>query len=182
MKNAEQIAFWNGDVGATWVAHNALMEAMLAPLGERVMDTLTLSADTRALDVGCGCGQPSLSLAQRIGPGGTVTGIDISAPMLALAAAIRSRRQRRGPGAEADAQIHAFELIPLTWSSRFGVMFLTPSRRLPAYGGDVFTGNTGFLLLATAGSQSVYDSARNGRPGASAAPAGATQITRALRL
>ena len=46
MKNAEQIAFWNGDVGATWVAHNALMEAMLAPLGERVMDTLALSADT----------------------------------------------------------------------------------------------------------------------------------------
>ena len=90
MKNAEQIAFWNGDVGATGRAQ-CLMEAMLAPLGERVMDTLALSADTRALDVGCGCGQPSLSLARRIGSGGTVTGIDISAPMLALARSLANQ-------------------------------------------------------------------------------------------
>ena len=39
MKNAEQIAFWNGDVGATWVAHNALMEAMLAPLAPAPITT-----------------------------------------------------------------------------------------------------------------------------------------------
>ncbi len=127
MKNAEQIAFWNGDVGATWVAHNALMEAMLAPLGERVMDTLALSADTRALDVGCGCGQPSLSLARRIGPDGAVTGIDISAPMLALARSLANQESVDSAPVqflEADAQIYAFE--PDSFDvvfSRFGVMF-----------------------------------------------------------
>ena len=136
MKNAEQVAFWNGDVGATWVAHNALMEAMLAPLGERVMDTLALNADTRALDVGCGCGQPSLSLAQRIGPGGTVTGIDISAPMLALARSMAN--QESGDSApvqflEADARSMPLNRIPLTSSFRDSAScsLRTPSRLLP---------------------------------------------------
>ena len=72
-------------MAANWVEHDALMEAMLAPVGEKILDTLTLTAGTRALDVGCGCGHPTLSLAHRIGPAGSVTGIDVSAPMLALA-------------------------------------------------------------------------------------------------
>ena len=62
MHNEDQIAFWNGDMAANWVEHDALMEAMLAPLGERVLDTLTLTAGTRALDVGCGSISPNPQL------------------------------------------------------------------------------------------------------------------------
>ena len=40
MQNAAQIEFWNSDTAKNWVTHDALMEAMLAPLGERVMDAL----------------------------------------------------------------------------------------------------------------------------------------------
>ena len=97
MHNEEQIAFWNGDMAANWVEHDALMEAMLAPVGERVLDTLTLTAGTRALDVGCGCGHPTLSLAHRIGPAGSVTGIDVSAPMLALAEHWRRQTVQNAP-------------------------------------------------------------------------------------
>ena len=127
MHNEEQIAFWNGDMAANWVEHDALMEAMLAPLGERVLDTLTLTAGTRALDVGCGCGHPTLSLAHRIGPAGSVTGIDVSAPMLALAeqlAAADSSERAAVTFLQADAQTHAFEPASLdVVFSRFGVMF-----------------------------------------------------------
>ena len=38
--NAKQIEFWNGETGRNWVTHDSLMEAMLQPLGESVMDTL----------------------------------------------------------------------------------------------------------------------------------------------
>ena len=38
MQNKSQIEFWNGDTGRNWVAYDALMEAMLQPIGETVMD------------------------------------------------------------------------------------------------------------------------------------------------
>ena len=121
--NATQIEFWNGETGRNWVTHDALMEAMLQPLGESVMDALAPAPGEHVLDVGCGCGHTSLSLADRVGAEGSVTGIDISAPMLAVAshfAAGRSSIQF----VEADAQTHAFE--PERYDmvfSRFGVMF-----------------------------------------------------------
>ena len=121
--NATQIEFWNGETGRNWVTHDALMEAMLQPLGESVMDALAPAPGEHVLDVGCGCGHTSLSLADRVGVEGSVTGIDISAPMLAVAshfAAGRSSIQF----VEADAQTHAFE--PERYDivfSRFGVMF-----------------------------------------------------------
>ena len=127
MPNSDQIACWNGDMAANWVEHNALMEAMLAPVGERILDTLSLPATARALDVGCGCGLPTLSLAQRIGPDGSVIGIDVSAPMLALAEelAVQDTADRAEVTfLEADAQTHAFkpESLEIVFS-RFGVMF-----------------------------------------------------------
>ncbi len=58
---------------------------MLQPLGEVVIETLAPIAGERVLDIGCGCGHTSLSLAQRVGTEGAITGIDISAPMLSVA-------------------------------------------------------------------------------------------------
>ena len=103
------------------------MEAMLAPVGERIVDTLSLPANARALDVGCGCGHTTLALARRIGPGGSVTGVDVSAPMLALAEelAVQDTADRAEVTfQEADAQTHAFkpESLEIVFS-RFGVMF-----------------------------------------------------------
>ena len=83
--NATQIEFWNGETGHNWVTHDALMEAMLQPLGESVMDTLAPQPGEHVLDIGCGCGHTSLSLAERVGAEGSVTGVDISKPMLAIA-------------------------------------------------------------------------------------------------
>ena len=39
------------------------------------------------VDIGCGTGASSIALAERVGPSGEVLGIDVSAPMLARAAA-----------------------------------------------------------------------------------------------
>lgn len=126
-KNATQIEFWNGETGQNWVSHDALMEAMLQPLGEAVMDSLSPKPGEHVLDIGCGCGHTSLSLADRVGAEGSVTGIDISAPMLAVAsqlAAGHNAGHKSVQFLEADAQTHRF--TPESYDaafSRFGVMF-----------------------------------------------------------
>ena len=127
IKNATQIEFWNGETGQNWVSHDALMEAMLQPLGKAVMDSLSPKPGEHVLDIGCGCGHTSLSLADRVGAEGSVTGIDISAPMLAVASQLATEHNAGHKSVqflEADAQTHRFTLESYDAAfSRFGVMF-----------------------------------------------------------
>ena len=107
--NADQIAYWNNSAGATWAALQDRLDRQIEPLGQRAMDAGAPKAGEQVLDIGCGCGQTSLELAQRVGPTGQVLGVDISEPMLEVA-------RRRGGEAgmanvsflAADAQTQAF--------------------------------------------------------------------------
>jgi SAM-dependent methyltransferase len=123
--NAEQIQYWNELAGQKWVALQPLLDTQLSPLGQRVMERAGVASGERVLDVGCGCGNSTLDLARRVGPAGTVTGIDISTVMLE-----RARQAAREAGVtqvrfeNADAQTHCFS--PGSFDvlfSRFGVMF-----------------------------------------------------------
>jgi SAM-dependent methyltransferase len=121
--NTEQIRYWNDTAGPKWVARGRLLDAQIAPLGRLAMDRAGLAAGERVLDVGCGCGETTVELAQRVGPGGAVTGIDVSAPMLAVARD-RTHDLRNVGFTQADAQTHAWP--PGAYDvvfSRFGVMF-----------------------------------------------------------
>jgi len=121
--NAEQEKYWNETAGPTWVRLNDVLDRMIAPIGGLAMDRARLVAGERVLDVGCGCGNTTVELARRVAPGGSVTGVDVSAPMLALAreraAKVDGVRFEQG-----DAQVHpfppsAFDVV----FSRFGLMF-----------------------------------------------------------
>ena len=123
--NAEQIEYWNVQVGSKWLAENARLDAMLAPLGLAALDRAKPGNGERVLDVGCGVGQTSLQLAARVGPTGSVLGVDISAPMLARARErARAEKLANVNFENADAQTYAFtpESVDLVFS-RFGVMF-----------------------------------------------------------
>ena len=123
--NAEQIVYWNETAGPKWVALQELLDAQIAPLGLATMDLLGVAAGDRVLDVGCGTGQTSVELARRVGPSGTVTGVDLSSPMLARARE-RAGSARRDNVAfvQADAQTHGFDAGTAdVCFSRFGVMF-----------------------------------------------------------
>ncbi|MEX2206589.1 MAG: class I SAM-dependent methyltransferase [Myxococcota bacterium] len=123
--NAEQIEYWNVQAAPTWLAENARLDAMLAPLGLAAMERARPAAGERVLDVGCGVGQTSLQLASRVGPSGSVLGVDISAPMLERARARASAEKLANVRFEnADAQTCAFtpDSVDLIFS-RFGVMF-----------------------------------------------------------
>src|SRR2546430_14703208 len=84
--NAEQIRYWNEAAGPKWVAFQKVIDAQIAPLGERAVDRAGIAPGERVIDVGCGCGDTTIALARRVGPTGLVLGVDISAPMLERAA------------------------------------------------------------------------------------------------
>jgi SAM-dependent methyltransferase len=123
--NPDQVAYWNEQGGRTWAELNDLLDRQIRDVGLKGIEALAPAPGERVLDVGCGGGQTSLLIADRVGAGGAVTGADISRPMLTLA---RQRAEGR-PNVrfvEADAQVHAFEAAAFdAVFSRFGVMFFS---------------------------------------------------------
>ena len=118
--NTDQIEFWNGDAASQWVSAQSALDAMLEPLSAIAIDAANVSAGERVLDIGCGCGGTSLTLAAA---GASVTGVDISAPMLAHAT---ERANAEGADArfeEGDASVATFNGDYQLLFSRFGVMF-----------------------------------------------------------
>jgi SAM-dependent methyltransferase len=88
---------------------------MLAPLGALAMDGLTLSPGDRVLDIGCGAGATTRALVER---GARAVGVDISAPLLAVARALGG-----GEYLLADAGADPLPGLFDAAFSRFGVMF-----------------------------------------------------------
>jgi len=124
--NAGQVEYWNGDVGQRWARSQDRLDRAFQPLTAALIERAAPRPGERAADIGCGCGDLSLMLADRLGAEGRVLAVDVSRPMLERA------RQRALAGAgrmaidwqEADAAAWpfpegGFDLLV----SRFGVMF-----------------------------------------------------------
>jgi SAM-dependent methyltransferase len=109
--------------GEAWTRLQEQTDAQLDAFGREVMARLGVARGGRVVDVGCGCGQTLLELADLVGPEGRVLGVDISEPMLGRA---RERAADR-PSVSvclADAQTYAFPPAGFDAAfSRFGVMF-----------------------------------------------------------
>jgi SAM-dependent methyltransferase len=58
---------------------------VLRPITERLLLKAGLRPGMRVLDLGCGAGDVSLLVAERVGPGGVVVGVDIAERAVALA-------------------------------------------------------------------------------------------------
>tara|TARA_Y100001933_G_scaffold46841_1_gene44678 strand:- start:1057 stop:1887 length:831 start_codon:yes stop_codon:yes gene_type:complete len=117
--NAQQIDYWNGEAGHTWVAAQDRLDRMLAPITEALLARAAAAAGERIVDVGCGCGETTLALA---GAGARVWGIDISEPMLAHAKA-RAAGNPSVAFSRTDAATQSFTDDHELVFSRFGVMF-----------------------------------------------------------
>jgi SAM-dependent methyltransferase len=83
--NADMLAFWNGTGGENWVARQEHTDITLTPVTDALLAFAAPRAAERVVDIGCGCGAPTLEFARAVGPTGRVTGLDISGPMLAEA-------------------------------------------------------------------------------------------------
>lgn len=121
---------WNGDSGDRWAANLARLDVMLEDFGNAAIRAANAQPGEQILDIGCGSGTSTFPLAERVGPGGRVLGVDISEQLVEVA---RAAAPARAPveflcadAATAPLRRGSFDLL----FSRFGVMFLmTRSRR-----------------------------------------------------
>lgn len=108
-----------------WIAFQPALDAMLEPLGRSVQTRLSVAPGEAVLDVGCGCGSTTLALATAVGPTGSVTGIDLSPAMIAVAreaaatAGLTNVDVVEGDAATYPYRPHAYDVI----FSRLGTMF-----------------------------------------------------------
>jgi len=113
---------WNDE---RWTAAWPNREKLTSAVSPHLLRAMAPRKGQRVVDVGCGGGDTSLSLAQAVGPTGYVVGVDISAALLDLA-----RRRARDAGlpnltfVEADMQTESIGKGPFDVAlSQFGVMF-----------------------------------------------------------
>lgn len=123
----DQNTLWNGHGGQIWVAQQAILDGLFQPMADLLVAELPETV-TQLLDIGCGTGA-SLLAAAAARPSAHCTGVDISAPMLAMA---RGRAESAGLDADffvADAQRHPLPSAHFDWiQSRLGVMFFEDSQ------------------------------------------------------
>lgn len=121
--NSQQNEQWNRVSGPIWVAQQAILDRMLAPLIPHLVARSAPGQGRHVLDIGCGAGALTLAMARAVGPVGHSLGVDISAPLVAAARA-NGADTPNAAFIEGDAQICAFR--PQAYDavvSRFGVMF-----------------------------------------------------------
>src|SRR3954470_11086017 len=125
--NAGQFAYWNGPNGQGWAKQQQKRDRDHAPLTKALLELAAPQAGEHVLDIGCGSGTTTLALAERVGPAGRVLGIDISAPMLAVA---RSRAATHSNIELVEGDVTDYAFKPRSFDlgfSQLGVMFFADS-------------------------------------------------------
>lgn len=115
---------WAGDMGARWLASLDRFEGMIAPIGAALLSRAGYPPGERVLDLGCGGGATTLSIAEAVGREGAALGLDV-APMLI------ERATERAAAARSTARFVCADAATATLSeapfdrlfSRFGSMF-----------------------------------------------------------
>jgi SAM-dependent methyltransferase len=122
--NDEQNKLWNGPAGAAWIDAQESLDGMFRPFENLLVEAASAAGARRVLDVGCGTGATTLSVARRLGPHARCVGLDISQPMIELARARAAREKQAAEFVVGDAQTQSPVGAPFDMLiSRFGVMF-----------------------------------------------------------
>src|SRR5262245_290958 len=105
----EQERHWNGTGARAWIDAQELLDRILQPFEDLLIDAVAARSPSCVLDVGCGTGSTTFAVARLLGAKGRSVGIDISDPMIAMARD-RAYREIIAPCfVSADAQRHMFE-------------------------------------------------------------------------
>ena len=136
--NAAQAQRWNGESGRHWIAHRERHLAVHQRLVPHLFGAARISPGERVLDIGCGCGATTIAAARvasgpaggargpgEPGSGGSALGLDLSAPMLAVARRLAAEAGvANAHFVQGDAQVYPLrrDFYDVMISS-FGVMF-----------------------------------------------------------
>jgi ubiquinone/menaquinone biosynthesis C-methylase UbiE len=111
-----------------WKAKSA---AMGSAVTEALVEYTCPLPGMRVLDLASGTGEPGITLAQRVGPQGSVTAVDQSLDLLEIAVA-RARNKQLSNFTTQQADAHQLPFADQTFdlaSCRFGVMFFSDAQR-----------------------------------------------------
>ncbi|NEA31353.1 methyltransferase domain-containing protein [Streptomyces sp. SID13031] len=104
--NADQLRAWDTGEGVFWAEEADLFEHALHRYDEALLRQAGIQDGDRVLDVGCGTGSVT-EAAVRLAGSGTALGVDLSSPMLAIAA-LSAAGSENLAYVQADAQVHPF--------------------------------------------------------------------------
>ncbi len=108
-------------VDAAWAYERLHVDALFRQWAAPVLDAAGVGAGSRVLDVACGTGVVAREALGRVGPTGSVTGLDIDAGMLAVAASIEPGVSwREGDAGDLPFDDDEFDAAV----SQFGLMFV----------------------------------------------------------
>src|SRR5438093_656753 len=108
-----------------WEKHREMIRAMFAPITQALIEDTQIVSGHSVLDVATGPGEPALSIAEVVGPNGSVVGTDPAPQMIAAA----GRAAHRSQLSNARFEIAFANDLPFPADtfdaavSRFGVMF-----------------------------------------------------------
>jgi SAM-dependent methyltransferase len=122
-ENEEAQRAWDGVLFDRFMRFKHLIVEGLAQHGLAAMERFPPAEGARVLDIGCGFGDSSLQLAERVGPAGSVLGVDISPRFIQAA---RDEAAGAAPNVRfetVDVQARAFDETFDYAFSRFGTMF-----------------------------------------------------------
>ena len=124
MKDRER-ATWSA-VSVGWKTHDERLVEFSQPVTEELVRRAGIRPGIRVLDLASGTGEPSITIAERVGPGGSVLGVDLAEPMLAVAREKATRRSvknveyRVADAENLELPSAAFDAATMRW----GIMFL----------------------------------------------------------
>ena len=126
VSNDEFTAFWNNVLVDKFERFRNILLDGLSYHSEAPLRTLEIAQGASALDVGCGWGDTAIALARKVGPSGSVLGLDCCDAFLE-----KGRQDARAAGlanlrfVAADVQTHHFQPEFDFCFSRFGMMFFS---------------------------------------------------------
>lgn len=122
--NTDFVDFWNEVLVPKFVKYKHVLVDGLTHHSAAIFPSLDIRAGDKALDVGCGFGDTAIQIAGRVGPTGSVLGVDCCEAFMEY-----GRRDAAAAGLdnvsflEADVQFHTFQPEYDFCFSRFGTMF-----------------------------------------------------------
>ena len=123
-ENTEFVDFWNEVLVPKFVKYRHILVGGLTLHSAKILPSLGIGAGDRVVDVGCGFGDTAVLFAERVGPSGSVLGIDCCQGFLDF-----GRAEAKAAGVDnvtfvaGDAQSYPFEPVHDFCFSRFGTQF-----------------------------------------------------------
>ncbi|MGE5089397.1 MAG: class I SAM-dependent methyltransferase [Candidatus Levyibacteriota bacterium] len=116
---------WNKD-GAAWRRWNSTLDRWYGEPTRQMLDLARIQPGQRILDIAAGAGEPAVSAAERVGPGGYVLATDISEGIIELARQVAGERglkqieTRAMDGEQLDLPDASFDAV----LCRLGLMYM----------------------------------------------------------